>query len=76
MRRRKSRKVVRRPRKTIPNVFSCPICGENSVTVEMKKDEGGAIVGCGGCGRKEVVKINKLSEPVDAYSAFVDMCYQ
>lgn len=76
MGRRKSRKIVRRPRKTLPNVFQCPICGETSVTVEMKKSESIAIVGCGVCGRKEKIQINKLSEPIDVYSAFVDLCSQ
>jgi len=74
--RRKSRKVVKRPRKTIPKVFQCPICGENTVTVEMKRDENIAIVSCGSCKKKEEIKISKISEPIDAYSIFVDICSQ
>ena len=76
MGRRKSRKIVKRPRRTIPNVFQCPICGENTVTVEMRKDEKIAIVSCGSCKRREEVKISKISEPVDAYNTFVDICSQ
>lgn len=74
--RRKSRKVVKRPRKTIPKVFQCPVCGENSVIVEMRKDENIAIVSCGSCGKRERVQISKISEPIDAYSTFVDICSQ
>ncbi|MEM1657846.1 MAG: transcription elongation factor 1 family protein [Candidatus Jordarchaeales archaeon] len=76
MGRRKSKKIIKRPKKTIPKVFQCPVCGEKSVVVDMRKDEGVAFVSCGSCGRREAVPISKLSEPVDAYSAFVDICSQ
>jgi len=76
MGRRRRRKVLRRPERKIPTIFTCPSCGEESVKVEINKNEGYAIVGCGACGVKKKVKINKLTEPVDAYSEFVDSFYE
>ncbi|MHA1208772.1 MAG: hypothetical protein ACTSRF_06010 [Candidatus Freyarchaeota archaeon] len=50
MGRRRRRKVLRRPERKIPTIFTCPSCGEESVKVEINKNEGYAIVGCGACG--------------------------
>ncbi|MFB0560580.1 MAG: transcription elongation factor 1 family protein [Candidatus Lokiarchaeia archaeon] len=76
MGRRRRRKVQRRPEKRIPTVFTCPSCGEDSVKVEINKHEGYAVVGCGECGLNKRVKVSKLTEPVDAYSEFVDSFYE
>jgi transcription elongation factor Elf1 len=76
MGRRRRKKVQRRPEKRIPTVFTCPSCGEDSVKVEINKSEGYAAVGCGNCGLKKNIKIGKLTEPVDAYSEFVDSFYE
>ncbi len=76
MGRRRRRKVQRRPEKRIPTVFVCPSCGEESVKVEINKHEGYAVVGCGVCGLNKKVKVTKLTEPVDAYSEFVDSFYE
>ncbi|MEM3585714.1 MAG: transcription elongation factor 1 family protein [Candidatus Jordarchaeaceae archaeon] len=78
MGRRRRKKVQKKPERRIPTVFTCPNCGEDSVKVEINKNEGYAVVGCGNpeCGLKKNVKIGKLTEPVDAYSEFVDAFYE
>ncbi|OYT62500.1 MAG: hypothetical protein B6U69_01490 [Thermofilum sp. ex4484_15] len=74
-RRRKSRKVVRRFKKTIPKVFSCPRCGVKAVSVTLKKKEGKAIVKCGNCQLSYEFQITPLLQPVDYYNKFVDRYY-
>lgn len=73
---RKRRKVVRIPKKRLPKFFSCPICGKQSVRVELNKDDGLAIVICGNCNAKEefVLKSGAVAE-VDIYCMFTDRVY-
>ncbi|MHA1834611.1 MAG: transcription elongation factor 1 family protein [Candidatus Baldrarchaeia archaeon] len=74
-RRRKRRKVVRRVIRRLPTIFECPSCGAQAVRIEMKKEEGIAIVQCGNCGLSDTIKITPLSEPVDVYGEFIDRYY-
>jgi len=53
----------------------CPSCGAQAVRIEMKKEEGIAIVQCGNCGLSDTIKITPLSEPVDVYGEFIDRYY-
>jgi len=82
---RRKRKTVRprKSQKTVPKIFNCPSCGKNSINIELKKPstlsgmENGEIkCSHAGCGLTYSVKINFLSEPVDAYADFIDAYFE
>jgi transcription elongation factor Elf1 len=70
-RRKRKRKVILRPRRTLPKIFTCPHCGAQLVTV--KKTENGYLVICGSCGIRHEFEERPGWMPVDYYNAFVDL---
>ncbi|MEM2109088.1 MAG: transcription elongation factor 1 family protein [Candidatus Odinarchaeota archaeon] len=72
MGRRKTKKIVVRPKPKIPAVFVCPACGKKAVKVDISKTEKIAEVKCGACKMELVIPSHALMEPVDAYGEFVD----
>ncbi|MEM3640718.1 MAG: transcription elongation factor 1 family protein [Candidatus Bathyarchaeia archaeon] len=72
---RRRRKVVRVPKKRLPKFFSCPICGKETVRVEIFHDEGSAIVSCGSCGAKEKFQVKRALSEIDIYCMFTDKIY-
>jgi len=77
-RRRGRRRRVYRPKKRIPNIFSCPYCGRKSVGVSINKKEGTVVVKCGACslGEGYSFEYDENLKPVDYYSQFVDLFYE
>lgn len=73
---RRRRKVVRMPKKRLPKFFSCPKCGKKTVTVEVFRDRGQAIVSCGGCGASEEFSVRLAHSEVDVYCMFTDKAYE
>ncbi|RLE95337.1 MAG: transcription elongation factor [Thermoprotei archaeon] len=71
-RRRKRRKIIRRPKKKIPKIFTCPNCGEKSVSVHIDKENGQVSVRCGICGLEASFEYTPVLQPVDYYGKFVD----
>lgn len=71
---RRKRKVVRAPKKKLPNVFLCPKCGINAVRV-ITKNPHQALVKCGNCGFDLQVPIGTRDHPVDLYCKFTDLFY-
>jgi transcription elongation factor Elf1 len=72
---RRRKKTVRIPRKRLPNIFSCPKCGKETVRVEISREEGSAVAGCSSCGFKEKFQIKPAQSEVDVYCMLTDRVY-
>jgi len=73
---RRRRKVIRIPKKRLPRFFSCPRCGQQSVRVEIFREEGRAVVSCGNCGLREEFEVKPAQKEVDVYCMFTDKIYK
>lgn len=72
---RRRKKVVRIPKKHLPKLFPCPKCGKETVRVEILREEGYALVGCGSCALKEQFPVKPAQAEVDVYCMFTDKMY-
>ncbi|MFP3198858.1 MAG: hypothetical protein RXR06_03160 [Thermoproteus sp.] len=68
--RRRRRKIIVRPKRTIPKIFVCPNCGAQTVNVKRMGDR--YVVICGTCGLSEEFDEHPRWSAVDYYNAFVD----
>jgi transcription elongation factor Elf1 len=76
MGRRRRQKTRRRPPKRIPDVYSCPDCGNVAIKIDLYRDNQMAIVKCGSCGLEmTITEVTPLTEPVDIYGSFIDRYY-
>jgi len=69
--RRKRRKLVLKPKKRLPKIFTCPHCGAQLVSVK-RVGRNYAVV-CGGCGLRHEFEPRPGWMPVDYYNALVDL---
>ncbi|MFX0170171.1 MAG: transcription elongation factor 1 family protein [Candidatus Hodarchaeota archaeon] len=74
MGRRRRKTAPRRPTRTIPSIFNCPKCGRAAVRVELNRNIGQAEIHCSNCDVQATLSISPLTEPVDVYGEFVDIC--
>ncbi|MDR2699975.1 MAG: hypothetical protein LBC12_04090 [Nitrososphaerota archaeon] len=73
---RRRKKVVHIPKKRLPKFFSCPVCGKETVRVEINRDEGGqAIAQCSSCSLREEFQIKQAQDTVDVYCMLTDRVY-
>lgn len=72
MGRRRRRKVVRTFRRTIPKVFTCPLCGKRTVTVQIVKEANIAHITCGSCKISGDIGLLEGMTNVDAYCTWYD----
>ncbi|MFW9991330.1 MAG: hypothetical protein ACFFD4_04645 [Candidatus Odinarchaeota archaeon] len=76
MGRKTRRRVPTRPKPTIPDIFECPNCNEQSVHVEIDRKAKTAVVECGTCHIRNLISIKSIDEKIDAYGSFIDSWYQ
>jgi transcription elongation factor Elf1 len=69
---RRKRRVVKIIKKKLPTIFTCPVCGEESVKVIMKSGSGNAVIQCGSCKLKEEIAVPRSAGMIDAYCIFTD----
>ncbi|MHA1753932.1 MAG: hypothetical protein ACTSYR_00205 [Candidatus Odinarchaeia archaeon] len=72
MGRRKTKKIITRPKPKLPSIFICPACGKKAVRVEISQTQKIAEVRCGNCKLEISIPAHDLMESVDAYGDFVD----
>jgi transcription elongation factor Elf1 len=72
---RRRKKVVHIPKKRLPKFFSCPICGKETVRVEIFRDDSHAVAQCSSCGLKEEFPIKLAQGEVDVYCMLTDRVY-
>jgi transcription elongation factor Elf1 len=73
---RRRKKVVHIPKKRLPKFFSCPVCGKETVRVEISRNEGGqAIAQCSSCGLSEEFHAKQAQGTVDVYCMLTDRVY-
>ena len=71
-RRRRGRRIRPRPKRKLPEIFQCPRCGEETVSVSKDKELGVIKVTCSNCGLSYQFEPNPYLHPVDYYSRFID----
>ncbi len=72
MGRRRKKKVIKIIKPKIPDVFTCPICGDKSLNVTINKKENLGKVVCGSCGVTWTTELHGFEERIDVYHKFFD----
>ena len=72
---RRRRKVVRIPKKHLPQVFLCPRCGKEAMRVDLEKEHEKATIHCGGCGLTDGIPAKQSYKEIDIYCKFADKYY-
>jgi transcription elongation factor Elf1 len=73
---RRRKKTVHIPKKRLPKFFSCPVCGKETVLVEVNREEGGsAVAQCSSCGLREEFQVKPAQGEVDVYCMLTDSVY-
>ncbi|OLS19037.1 MAG: hypothetical protein HeimC3_47620 [Candidatus Heimdallarchaeota archaeon LC_3] len=78
MGRKLHRKVVTRPRPSLPTIFECPRCEAEAVKIEIKEHPVRiATVMCGNCHiTKTFTELKRLHDKVDIFGIWVDNFYE
>ncbi|MDR0318794.1 MAG: hypothetical protein LBI09_02015 [Nitrososphaerota archaeon] len=72
---RRRKKVVHIPKKRLPKFFSCPVCGKETVRVEVNREGGQAVAQCSSCNLSEEFQMKQAQDTVDVYCMLTDRVY-
>lgn len=72
---RKRRKVVHIPKKKLPTVFLCPLCGKQSINVMILSDNNRAKIHCSNCKLTKELETKPAFSEIDIYCQFTDQYY-
>ncbi|EEF42381.1 Transcription elongation factor, putative [Ricinus communis] len=77
MARRRTKRAAKKPMRVekLATAFTCPFCNHpDSVTCDIDKKVWVGEAECHICTESFVTKINRLTEPIDIYSEWIDEC--
>ena len=73
--RKKAKPPPKKARPKVATVFDCPFCGNSeSCSVKMDYEHSQGIISCDQCGTSHESRITRLSEAIDVYAEWIDMC--
>lgn len=73
--RKRAKPPPAKPKPKVAVVFDCPFCGNaDACTVKMDVDHQQGTIACHTCRASYGARISRLSEPIDVYSEWIDMC--
>lgn len=67
--------MAKRIKRKLPSQYLCPVCGMNTVSIILRKEQGVGRIICARCGLQEQFPLPENVQPVDAYCIFVDSYY-
>ncbi|MFW9928305.1 MAG: transcription elongation factor [Candidatus Thorarchaeota archaeon] len=74
MGRKLHRKVITRPRPSLPRIFECPKCEAEAVKIDLKETH--ATIICGNCHiNKTFSDLKRVYDKVDIYGMWIDEYY-
>ena len=69
------RKIIKFTQPKVPTIFDCPFCNyKKCISVKINKKKGKYFINCNHCNTNYSDKISHLTEPVDAYYEWIDLC--
>jgi len=73
--RKRAKPPPKKAKPKVATVFDCPFCGNaQSCGVKMDYDHSQGEIHCDQCHAKHESRISRLSEPIDVYAEWIDMC--
>jgi len=73
--RKKAKPPPKKARPKVATIFNCPFCGNSkSCSVKMDYDHSMGEINCDQCNAKHESRITRLSEAIDVYAEWIDMC--
>ena len=72
--RKRAKPPPKKAKPKVAEIFDCPFCGKTaSCACKMDLDHSVGTILCDSCGAKYEMRINRLTDPIDVYSEWIDM---
>ena len=71
--RKRAKPPPKKAKPKVAQIFDCPFCGKTeSCHCKMDVDHSLGTILCDSCGAKYSMRINRLTDPIDVYSEWID----